>query len=136
MPCLVWAKRSIASAMCTVPWSSTRIFAISTKTWRINCSTSSRADLVSQTVSIMRARLGALNPLRLDIVDESHKHRNHAGAKSSGGGHFQLEIVSAQFRGLSPMERHRLIYAALGDLMQQSIHALSIRALSPDENPI
>ena len=73
-----------------------------------------------------------LEPESLDIIDDSHKHAGHAGAKS-GGGHFDLTIVSAQFEGQSTVMRHRMIYDALGDMMQTEIHALSIKAFSPQE---
>jgi len=75
----------------------------------------------------------ALQPLRLEIEDESHKHAGHAGARESGGGHFNVTIVSAAFSGLGLLQRHRLVYDALGDTMRREIHALSIRALSPEE---
>lgn len=64
---------------------------------------------------------------RIDIEDESHLHAGHAGA-ATGRGHFRLRIVSAAFAGQSPIARHRLVYAALGELMQTDIHALSIDA--------
>jgi len=75
----------------------------------------------------------ALQPLRLEIEDESHKHAGHAGARESGGGHFNVTIVSAAFSGLGLLQRHRLVYDALGDTMRREIHALSICALSPEE---
>lgn len=76
--------------------------------------------------------LKALSPARLDIIDESHLHAGHAGAQS-GRGHFRLTVVSDRFAGHSPIARHRMVYGALGDLMQTDIHALSIEALTPDE---
>jgi BolA protein len=80
----------------------------------------------------MRARLAVLDPVELDIMDESHKHAGHAGARD-GGGHYVLRIVSAQFAGKSTMARHRMIYSALGDLMKREIHALTLQALEPKE---
>lgn len=74
----------------------------------------------------------ALSPARLEIIDESHLHAGHAGAQS-GRGHFRLTIVSDRFAGHSPIARHRMVYGALGDLMQTDIHALSIEALTADE---
>ena len=74
----------------------------------------------------------ALAPTRLEIIDDSHKHAGHAGARG-GQGHFSVEIVSAAFAGKLPLARHRLVYAALGEMMQTDIHALSIRARTPDE---
>ena len=82
----------------------------------------------------IRRRLGALAPAHLDLVDESAKHAGHAGAAPGGNTHWKLTIVSAAFAGKSTVARHRMIYQALGDLMQNPIHALSIRALSADEN--
>lgn len=80
----------------------------------------------------MRARLAVLNPTILEIIDESHKHAGHAGARD-GGGHYVLNIVSAQFAGNNTVARHRMIYSALGELMKREIHALTIQAHSPDE---
>lgn len=74
----------------------------------------------------------ALQPLQLELIDDSEQHRGHAGARD-GRGHFRMRVVSAAFSGLPPLARHRLVFAALGDLMQTDIHALQIRALSPDE---
>lgn len=75
----------------------------------------------------------ALAPLRLEIEDESHRHAGHAGARESGGGHFNVTIVSSKFAGQGLLERHRLVYDALGDTLRREIHALSIRALTPEE---
>lgn len=86
----------------------------------------------TDTMGEMKARLAALNPQHLEIVDESALHAGHAGAKS-GGGHYQLTIISAAFAGQNAVGRHRLIYQALGDLMSKHIHALSITALTPEE---
>jgi BolA protein len=80
----------------------------------------------------MRSKLAALTPTLLEITDDSHKHAGHAGARS-GGGHFVLRIVSAQFVGKSTMGRHRMIYSALGEMMQREIHALTIQAQTPEE---
>ncbi len=74
----------------------------------------------------------ALTPTHLDIIDESHKHAGHAGAQA-GGGHFLVTIVSPQFAGKSLIERHRMVYAAIGELMNTAIHALSINAQTPEE---
>lgn len=81
----------------------------------------------------IRERLAlALLPDDLSLVDESHKHVGHAGARD-GRGHFALTIVSAAFEGKSPIERHRQVYAALGELMHTDIHALSMKAYAPSE---
>ena len=82
--------------------------------------------------SVLRERLANLTPLRLELVDESAKHAGHEGAKS-GGKHYRLLIVSAEFSGKSTLLRHRLIYDTLGELMRSKIHALSIQALAPEE---
>jgi len=88
---------------------------------------------VNETQSKMHARLAALDPTTLEIIDESHKHAGHAGARD-GGGHYLLNIVSEQFSGKNTVARHRMIYSALGELMKREIHALTIRAQSPDED--
>jgi len=77
-------------------------------------------------------RLQALEPTRLDLEDDSHHHAGHAGA-ADGRGHFSVLIVSKRFAGLRQVQRHRLVYEAVGDLMATDIHALSIHALAPDE---
>jgi BolA protein len=84
------------------------------------------------TVEALRQRLAVLEPVQLDIIDDSHRHAGHAGARD-GGGHYRLLIVSAAFTGKRTMERHRLVYDAAGDLMKRQIHALSIAAKAPDE---
>ena len=86
----------------------------------------------SARIAAMRERLAALAPQALDIVDESHKHVGHDGARD-GHGHFAVRMVSAAFDGLAPLARHRRVYEALGSMMQTDIHALSIRASAPDE---
>jgi BolA protein len=84
-------------------------------------------------VEMIRSRLSeALSPESLEVVDRSHEHAGHEGAKS-GGGHFDVIIVAEAFSGMNSVQRHRAIYAALGDAMQREIHALSIRAYTPDE---
>jgi BolA protein len=85
------------------------------------------------TLARMKERLAALAPEQLEIFDDSAKHVGHEGAKS-GGGHYQLVIVSRRFEGLGKLARHRLIYETLAPLMQSEIHALSIQAFSPGEN--
>jgi BolA protein len=79
----------------------------------------------------LRECLAQLDPVSLDIRDDSAKHAGHAGAKE--GGHFAVSIVSPRFAGLSTMQRHRLVYDAVSSLMQRGIHALSIKASTPDE---
>lgn len=83
------------------------------------------------TVDLIRQRLADLAPVQVEIIDDSALHAGHAGA--SEGGHYRLTIVCAGFAGMSTAARHRRVYAALGELMRSRIHALSIRALTPDE---
>jgi BolA protein len=80
----------------------------------------------------MRKRLESLAPLTLDLHDESAQHAGHAGARPSGGSHWHLAIVSEAFRGKSPVARHRMVYEALGDLMERDVHALRIEASAPE----
>lgn len=80
----------------------------------------------------IRERLSALQPDSMEVLDDSGKHIGHEGAKS-GGGHYQLLLVSAQFHGLSLPARHRMVYDALRPMMHKEIHALSIKAYAPDE---
>ena len=75
----------------------------------------------------------ALEPELIEIIDNSAAHAGHAGAQS-GGGHFNVTIVADIFSGKSLVQRHQLIYQALGDMMKQEIHALGINALTPSEN--
>ncbi|MBP4048617.1 BolA family transcriptional regulator [Chromobacterium violaceum] len=87
---------------------------------------------MSDTVQLLETALRALEPEHLDIQDDSALHAGHAGAKS-GGGHYTLTIVSARFSGLNRVARHRLIYQTLGEMMSGRVHALAIRALTPEE---
>ena len=73
----------------------------------------------------------AFAPEELVVTDDSAAHAGHAGAQG-GGGHYSVTIVSPRFAGHSPLARHRLVYDALKDLMRE-VHALSVRALTPDE---
>ena len=91
-----------------------------------------QAALQDATVALLEQRLSALAPELIQIYDESAEHAGHAGA-ASGGGHYQLIVVSRRFEGQARVARHRLIYQALGDLMQREVHALAITALTPDE---
>lgn len=74
----------------------------------------------------------ALHTDQVELIDDSHLHAGHAGARE-GKGHFRVRVVSADFDGLRTLQRHQLVYRSLGDLMQTDIHALSITALTPDE---
>lgn len=76
----------------------------------------------------------AFDPIQLEIEDESHLHAGHAGARS-GKGHFAVRIVSSEFRNARPLERHRMVFAALGDMMNTDIHALRVNAQVPQDKP-
>lgn len=79
----------------------------------------------------LRERLVArFSPLQLAIVDESHLHAGHTGA-AGGQSHFRVRIVADAFRGITPVARHRLVYAAVDDMLREDIHALAIDALPP-----
>jgi len=87
---------------------------------------------MSETPQLIRQRLALLEPVQIELLDESAKHEGHAGARQ-GGGHYKLTITSVRFSGLTRIARHRLVFDALGDLMNSRIHALSIDARTPDE---
>jgi BolA family transcriptional regulator, general stress-responsive regulator len=86
----------------------------------------------TRTAEIESRLRAALTPLELAVIDESHLHVGHAGARD-GRGHFRLRVVSPAFAGLSSLARHRLVYAALGSLMDTDIHALALKTLAPEE---
>jgi BolA protein len=87
-----------------------------------------------QVASRIRSRLNAaLSPTRLELMDESARHAGHAGARPEGETHFRLTIVAETFAGKRLVDRQRMVYTALGDLMRTDIHALSITALTPAE---
>jgi BolA protein len=77
----------------------------------------------------------ALRPIELEVIDDSHLHAGHAGARD-GRGHFTVQLISERFAGLPVVRRHRLVYEAVGDMMVTDIHALSIRALAPGEGTL
>jgi BolA protein len=74
-----------------------------------------------------------LAPEDLAVTDESHLHAGHAGART-GKGHFAVSLCSPRFAGVPPLERHRMVYAALGEIMEREIHALRIDARAPGED--
>ena len=78
----------------------------------------------------------ALSPTRIELRDESEAHRGHGGYNPAGESHFSLAIESPAFAGKSRVERQRLVYAALGDLMKERVHALSIKAVAPGESKL
>jgi BolA protein len=79
------------------------------------------------------ALMVALEPTRLDLVNESHLHSGHASSPGTGESHFRLLVVSSRFAGRSRLERHRLVHEALGGLLRNRIHALAIKAFAPGE---
>jgi len=81
----------------------------------------------------IRERLASLQPQRIELLDESEAHRGHAGYREGGGTHWRLTIVAPAFSGQPTVARHRMVYQALGDLMQHPIHALAITARAPEE---
>ena len=82
---------------------------------------------------MLRRLNSALNPTRIELTDDSEQHRGHGGYNPQGESHFSLRIESPAFAGKNRVERQRMVYAALGDLMQARVHALSIRASAPGE---
>jgi BolA protein len=84
--------------------------------------------------TLKRVLTQSLSPERLAIVDDSHRHIGHAGARPEGETHFTVEIVSNAFAGKSRVERQRLVYAALADLLRERVHALALKTLTPDED--
>ncbi len=84
------------------------------------------------TIEEIKHRLNVLEPISIEIQDESALHAGHAGARS-GGGHYRLTIVSDRFIGLGRVARHRLVYDAVADLMRGAIHALPMNALTSEE---
>lgn len=87
---------------------------------------------MSRVERIRDALQAALQPASLEVVDDSHKHAGHEGARD-GRGHFTVRITSDAFIGKAPLARHRAVYAALGEMMHTDIHALAIEARTPDE---
>ena len=82
---------------------------------------------------MLRRLNSSLAPTRLDLIDDSEQHRGHGGYNPAGESHFSLRIESAAFEGKTRVQRQRMIYAALGELMESRVHALSIRATAPGE---
>ena len=79
----------------------------------------------------LEERLRSLSPSHLKIADESRAHRGHREA--GAGAHFRLEIASPRFSGVSPLARHRMVFAAVGDLAAAGVHALSVKTFAPGE---
>ena len=93
------------------------------------------AQTIGPVATEMLARLNsALSPTDIKLTDDSEQHRGHGGYNPAGESHFSLRIESPAFAGKNRVERQRMIYAALGDLMHARVHALSIRATAPGES--
>jgi len=82
---------------------------------------------------MLRRLHSTLSPTAVELIDDSEQHRGHGGYNPAGESHFTLKIESPAFAGKNRVERQRMIYAALGDLMEARVHALSIRASAPGE---
>lgn len=86
---------------------------------------------MTEVEALLRERLAPLQPIHFELTDDSHLHAGHAGARE--GGHYRLTIVSAAFIGKNTVARHREVFSLVGDLMRSKIHALGIKARTPDE---
>jgi BolA protein len=82
---------------------------------------------------MLRRLNSSLSPTRIELVDDSEQHRGHGGYNPAGESHFSLDIESPDFAGKSRVERQRMVYAALGELMQERVHALTMVVRAPDE---
>jgi len=87
----------------------------------------------SRVLAIRAKLIEAFAPTELEVVDESDKHKGHAGA-ADGRGHFRVRIVSPHFAGRKPIERHRMVFEALDSLLETDIHALSVSAVAYDKD--
>ena len=87
---------------------------------------------VSATIEEKLTR--ALSPVRLDVIDDSHHHAGHAGARPEGESHFSVTVVADVFEGKSRVDRQRMVYAALAEEMTGRVHALALKTLSPSED--
>ena len=96
----------------------------------------SHEDVMGEIADRMRRKLeAAFAPERLDIVDDSHHHAGHSGARPEGETHFHVTIVSAAFTGAGRVERQRKVYATLAEELKGRVHALQLKTLAPDEIP-
>lgn len=84
------------------------------------------------TIDKIRVRLAPLEPIGIEVIDDSAAHRGHPGA-ASGGGHYRLRMISARFTGQTKLMRHRLVYDHLADLMTREVHALTMNLIAPEE---
>ncbi|QYR52183.1 BolA family protein [Lysobacter soyae] len=90
------------------------------------------SDVETRVARIRAALETAFSPVILDIRDDSHRHAGHEGARD-GRGHFKVRVVSRAFDGMTALQKHRAVYAAMGSLMETDIHALQIDARTPDQ---
>lgn len=90
--------------------------------------------IVGVAADMERKLTEALSPVRLEVVDQSHLHRGHAGARPQGESHFRVEIVSGAFEGKTAVDRQRMVYAVLAEEMAAGLHALSLATLTPAED--
>ena len=89
---------------------------------------------MNERVELIRSTLQeALSPVVLEIADDSAAHAGHAGGIQSGGGHYSVYLIADCFAGKNPVQRHQMVYRALGELMRTDIHALIIKAFTPSE---
>lgn len=88
---------------------------------------------VSTLTDIIHTKLAILEPIEIVLINDSHQHIGHSGANDTGETHFSLRIVSDHFLGKSTIQRHKIIYSLLSDELKNSIHALSIKALTRNE---
>ena len=84
-------------------------------------------------LEMLRRLESALGPARVQLIDDSEKHRGHGGYNPAGESHFTLIVESAAFAGKSRIDRQRMVHSALGDLLHERVHALSIKASAPGE---
>lgn len=97
--------------------------------------TGRKGKAMGEVAERLRAKLvAALEPSRLEIVDDSHRHADHAGAHPGGESHFSVTIVSAAFAGAGRVARQRMVYAALAEELRERVHALQLRTLAPGED--
>ncbi len=104
--------------------------------WQAADASAKMVPVMASIKATIEKKLGeAFQPDRLAVIDESHLHAGHVGSRPSGETHFRVEIVSPRFEGKSRVERQRMIYGALKAEMASSIHALSLSAMAPSEDP-
>jgi BolA family transcriptional regulator, general stress-responsive regulator len=95
----------------------------------------SPSDREATVAERMRVKLmTALDPERLEIEDQSHRHAGHVGWREGGETHFSIKVASARFAGKRRLERHRMVYALLSEEIAGGVHALAIEALAPGES--